>query len=299
MSEVQITYPDSHCINITKVFDWIVHLSTIRIKNPIFIKRKVKIIKEEICRNFYIEDNEQGSILLWEGSSPSHIASTVWISNESKNDCIINVFVNDKFLFSVLNGQSKSITIAKLQSLSITTDSKHGIKGKVYMVINKKMAYLDGEKKNIKGNKKVECFFTDQCGNQTNHCFNEIIECEEVLGVSGRTNRNVMLPSGKSMLLQKVKLRIKGYVCIKHYNDNCYIGPLPFFFEESFFLCAPNGTTIACIIENAHCHATLLPSVHEDVHYVINLSIELLQHVKVLGNTNVLIEGNIVDPCKQ
>ncbi|MFJ7977177.1 hypothetical protein ACIQZI_16030 [Peribacillus sp. NPDC096379] len=65
------------------------------------------------------------------------------------------------------------------------------------------------KKRDIKGNKKVECFFIDQCGNETNRCFNEVIECEEVLGVSGRTNRKVILLSGKTMLLQKVNLRKK------------------------------------------------------------------------------------------
>ncbi|MGX2958347.1 S-Ena type endospore appendage [Peribacillus sp. JNUCC 23] len=99
-----------------------------------------------------MEDSKQEPTLLWEDASPSNITSTIWISNDSKNDCVINVFVNDKFLFSILNGRSKSVTIAKLQSLSITTDSKQGIKGKFYMVINKKVTYLNGEKKDIKGN---------------------------------------------------------------------------------------------------------------------------------------------------
>lgn len=207
----------------------------------------------------------------------------------------MNVFANDKLLFSILNGQSKSVTIAKLRTLSITTDSIHGTKGKFYLVINKKMAYVDREIKNFTRMKQVECFFTDQCGNRTNPCFNEVITCEVI---SGRTNQKIMLPSGKTVLLQKVKLRKNGYVCLE-YEDNCYIGPIPLFIDESFLLYAPDGTTISCEIEKAFCHATFSPSDHEDVYYMINLTIKLQQNVKVLGHANVLVEGNVVHPCKR
>ena len=40
MSKTQMTHSNAHCINVSTVFDWIVHSSNIRMKIPILINKK-------------------------------------------------------------------------------------------------------------------------------------------------------------------------------------------------------------------------------------------------------------------
>ncbi|QSX24527.1 DUF3992 domain-containing protein [Priestia megaterium] len=294
MSENQTVHPDTHCISATKVFDWTFHCSTIRMKIPIFIKRKIIIHQEKICGDFYIKHTEQESTLLWENSSTFNTTGTIWLSNNSKGNGIINIFVNNKFLFSIPNNKSRSITIDKFQSLSITANSIYDCQGHFFITVNKKIKLSGTEKLNIKGIKKAECFFTDQYDNSINSCSKESIEYKKTMRVSGRKDIEIILPNGKTVLLQKVKLRKKGYLSIELYDDNHCIEPVPFSFEEDFLLCAPTGTVIACTIEKANCYVNLIPKSYEDICFEVEISIDIQQIIEVLAKENILIRGNLI-----
>ncbi|WP_394557841.1 S-Ena type endospore appendage [Priestia aryabhattai] len=147
MLKANTTNPICHSINVKKVFDWISHSSTINLKVPIFIKQKVRVRPEQSSGDFFIDYKKQKSVLLWENSSCLHITGTITITNYSKDKGEINVFINENCLFSIKKNYSRSVTVDGIQSIYLTSNSKHNCSGRFVLKLNKKIKTLEYPKK--------------------------------------------------------------------------------------------------------------------------------------------------------
>lgn len=295
MSVSQLSQSNMHCVRASKIFDWLVHCSTIRKEIPVCSHKIVDTIKEEICDIFYLNPATQSTLMLWENSSSISVTGTVLISNHSviERERDLYVYINEEYVFSLSNGQSRSITVEQIQSLSIAVPSGDSCEGSFYLALNQKPLSLaltgveEDRDLNINLN-DIEYFFTDSCGKEIKQCTEGNGICEVDVNV-GSTD-NCLLSNGEKAKLQEIVIRKKGYVCIKITN-NCFIGPIPFINKESFWMCVPPRTEVTCSITKMFCNVDLIPSNDEKICYFVDLTIGIKQSIEVTGKTNVTLLG--------
>jgi hypothetical protein len=107
----------------------------------------------------------------------------------------------------------------------------------------------------------VECFPTDEFGNEIDPLVPGAILCTEIPQPEGRSTGTFTLPTGEIITLQKVKVLKKGFVVVRVTNpqgQQCQTLPIPFAVAEKFFLCAPPGTFLQCEITDFECDANLI-----------------------------------------
>ena len=59
------------------------------------------------------------------------------------------------------------------------------------------------------------------------------------------TEKQVKLPSGKSVVAKKFRVVIKGYISLYFIDENCMSEPIPFTTHKIFYLYAPKGTNLS------------------------------------------------------
>lgn len=295
MTKQQKKDPNIHCINALRVFDWITACPAVQKEIPVYMK-KAKVIQTIICRDFSFNTSFEKQVFLWKDSTSSDFSGTVTVSNHSTagRESFIHVFVNGTPEVSVANGQVRSVTLDSIQSVSVTVTSEEAVQGTLRITLNKKMTEPVKTVEDFKNIKDIECFLIDRNGDLACPDTTPAVECGEVHSLPDRKQDDVLMPDGKTAKLQQVKVRVKGIVCIE--LCKCWAVPIPFILEKNVWLCAPQGTTVRCEITAARCHAQLLPSSDPDVCFIVDLSIELQQDIKVFGETTLVIEGGKTTP---
>jgi hypothetical protein len=288
MSSIQAEHPESHCIRVAKVFDWMTRSSTIQFERPVFKKKKQKIQHEKICRHFRIANPAEYPAILWEHHSSVPTTGTIWICNNSQHGEEMSVFVNHEFVFSVSRGQSRSITVAKLHSLAVTNEEKHEVKGMFHIVVHRKLSFVSDEEFDISVLENARCFFSDEKGYPLSS-EQEKIMCREKRDSSERKRRRVVSPNGETILLQEIQFVQEGYVCIEF--EDGIIGPFTFSHEETYLLYAPTQTIVIAAIQNAHCYREFLESNEKEVCFIVNLMIHFDMTIEVLKDENRSING--------
>lgn len=148
----------------------------------------------------------------------------------------------------------------------------------------------------------AECILTDENGNPVAPLAPGSISCTEIRQVNGRKNVNVILPTGKTVTLQKVIISKQGYFVVRISNtlgESCTSSPQPFSVCEEFLLCAPEGTFLNCEIIGFECNACFVcqpddagnPSFQQ-----IDISINICQNIQMVNNVTVVIEANFCQP---
>ncbi|WLR51621.1 DUF3992 domain-containing protein [Bacillus tianshenii] len=278
-----------HCIKVDKVYDWISHQTTLKLSEFL----KPKNVKDEICANFCIPKDEEPRIL-WKADEHINPSGTLTVCLEQGS---IEVFVNGELLFSLNQGESRSITLCSLRSLEVRcVDEIEKCAGRFTID-------LHYEVYDFKDVQSVKCILTDKDGNPVNPLDEGAVICEEVSDPEDREEVNITLPNQKTATLQKVEVLIRGFIVIETSTKNgkkkktC---PIPFHSLETFILCAPKGTSVECEITKFTCKALLIP-IHSDKAGCkeIIISITLCQSIQTIAQVKVELEGMVCKPREE
>ncbi|WP_078381380.1 BMQ_0737 family morphogenetic spore coat protein [Sutcliffiella halmapala] len=143
------------------------------------------------------------------------------------------------------------------------------------------------------GGLSVECFLSDEKGNKINplanhhHRHHKGLTCKEIEQPNGRPDVEVTLPDGVEVILQRVKVLVKGYVTIHLVNNKGHVvgcsAPIPFATIQTFLLCAPDGTELDCHVTFFECDSNLIATpdyAQLDVTLALCLDIQMEADVK-------------------
>ncbi|WLR42970.1 hypothetical protein LC087_01755 [Bacillus carboniphilus] len=145
---------------------------------------------------------------------------------------------------------------------------------------------------------EVKCFLTDSLGNPVDPSKPGALTVVEIVQPEGRQEVSVTLPNGKTIILEKVKVLVKGFVvveiCDLFGNKLCISDPISFATAQTFFLCAPNGTNVNAEITFFECDASLICS--DDTFQQVDISITLCLDVQMEANVKLEIEARFCKP---
>ncbi|WP_223700652.1 BMQ_0737 family morphogenetic spore coat protein [Sutcliffiella deserti] len=167
------------------------------------------------------------------------------------------------------------------------------------------------------GGLSVECFLSDEHGHKINtlayhhHRHHKGLTCKEITNPSDRPDVDVTLPDGTEIVLQRVKVLIKGYVTVHLVNSAGHVvfcsAPIPFHTIQTFLLCAPEGTELDCHVTFFECDSNLVatPEFSQlDVSLTLCLDIQMEADVKFEIDAKIcrpreeIIEG-LICPTKE
>jgi hypothetical protein len=290
---------EKHCIKALKVFDWVNRILDIRLKESINVKKEKKF-DDLLCCDFKVPCNSKEPSTIWNGLGIENISGTLNIAFHCGCGGVMDVIVNGKKMTSLVEGESFCATISDLQSIEVLCHSQSGQLGfcegelKLVLHFKHKDSCID-----LKEIKKIKCFLSDSCGNRLDPTAPGSIICEELPQENGRKNIDVMLPNGKSVILQKVNVLKQGFVTVEFFNqkgDICKKCTFPFSEIETFFLCAPPGTTLDCEIISFDCEAHIIPPLDKDAECLeIVISISICQSVQIVGEVKIEVEGDFCE----
>ncbi|CAG9620462.1 BMQ_0737 family morphogenetic spore coat protein [Sutcliffiella rhizosphaerae] len=139
----------------------------------------------------------------------------------------------------------------------------------------------------------VKCFLSDEHGHKVDtlahhhHRHHKGLVCKEIEQAGGRPDVEVEI-EGNDVLLQRVKVLIKGFITVHIVDDRghvvCCSAPIPFATVQTFLLCAPEGTELDCHITFFDCDANLIatPDLSQlDINLILCLDIQMEADVKL------------------
>jgi hypothetical protein len=156
------------------------------------------------------------------------------------------------------------------------------------------------------GGLAVECFLSDEHGHKINamahhhHRHHKGLTCKEIEQPNGRPDVEVTLPDGTEIILQRVKVLIKGYVTVHLVNANghvvCCSKAIPFATIQTFLLCAPEGTELDCHVTFFECDSNLIatPDFAQ-----LDVSLTLCLDIQMEADVKLEIEAKICRPREE
>ena len=138
----------------------------------------------------------------------------------------------------------------------------------------------------------VSCYLSDQDGIPIDPFDLSSLLCEEVRKINGRETIQVVLPSGEEVSLQRVHIRISGYIVVEvtFGTETCTSEPIPFCKYEQVVLCAPDGTEIECRVTDFRCSACI--QCENDIYQSVEINLNLCQSIQAVANTVINISSN-------
>lgn len=152
----------------------------------------------------------------------------------------------------------------------------------------------------IGGNPRVICFLTDENGYPVDPLAEGSILCREIPQMGRRKNVTISLQNGETITLQKVKVLKKGFVVVEISGMDITMktSPIPFQTVETFFLCAPAGTSVHCEITDFECDARIICDKNQNFQQ-LDLLISLCQSVQTEAEIKLEIEERLCEPRKE
>ena len=125
--------------------------------------------------------------------------------------------------------------------------------------------------------------------------------CEEIAQPNGRLDVVVTLPNGDEVVLQKVKVLVKGKVNVEILDANDDVicrsqYPITFATAQTFILCAPEGTEVECEVTFVECDAALICT---DDFEQLDVSITLCLDVQVEADVKLEVEARFCKPREE
>ncbi|MCH1626253.1 hypothetical protein [Fredinandcohnia quinoae] len=145
----------------------------------------------------------------------------------------------------------------------------------------------------------VSCFLSNEKGERIDPRDEEEMAfmCKEIVPGSGRQDVNVTLPNGDTVVLQRVKALVKGFVAVEIESANgdviCTTKGIPFATVQNFLLCAPEGTTLDCHVSFFECDANLICA--EDFQQ-LDVALTLCLEVQIEADVKLEIEAKFCHP---
>ncbi|AUJ23805.1 S-Ena type endospore appendage [Virgibacillus dokdonensis] len=243
--------PDLLCVRARKVYDWISQLTNIKLKEKVPIK-KGRCIQDNICLKFNAPSDGK-KLTLWSAVELKDVHGTFVIVIDKRCEEEIEIFINENYMTTLTGGELISATVADLQLIEAQFKDNSAInycKGSLII----QLVYRP--KKAEEKCKHINCFLSDHKGTPLK-IKEEAISCMEHSNPSKRRDIEVVL-NGQIVKLQEVEMLIKGFITVEFLNergirDRWFV--FPFWEVETFYLCAPKGTDISCIVSKMECKA--------------------------------------------
>ncbi|MBB6447896.1 RCC1 domain-containing protein [Bacillus benzoevorans] len=149
----------------------------------------------------------------------------------------------------------------------------------------------------VDGTESVACYLTDENGNQLDPLSEGSLFCREIPQRGDRKNITMPLPNGQTITLHKVRVLHKGFVVVEVSGRNITMKTLPIPFQkvETFFLCAPAGTSVHCEIIDFECEANIICDTNKNSQQ-LDLFISMCQSVQTEAEIMAEIEGKLCEP---
>ncbi|NBJ71557.1 MULTISPECIES: S-Ena type endospore appendage [Clostridia] len=237
---------ETHCMNVTKVYDWINQMINLKAKECVSISNGEQ---GDFCINFNIPCDGTRA-LIWDGSNVDDFTGnyTVTISDQCTGN--INLFVNGIYITTLSGGESYSAPFTDLQSVEVQCEAETGIvycSGSLYI--------QSANQNNDPPEFEINCFLSDALGNQIDPRSENAICCEEQSDPDNRISKEFII-NGETVTLQEVDIVVKAFITIQFIDDmGDLLGQcvLPFWDAETVYLCAPTGTSIECKLSDFNC----------------------------------------------
>ena len=147
----------------------------------------------------------------------------------------------------------------------------------------------------------VNCYVTDALGNPVDPLREGSLFITEIMQPEGRHEITATLPTGDTVTLQKVKVLVKGFVVVEvsdlQGNITCTSDPIPFATAQTFFLCAPRGTTVNAHLSFFECDANLICT--DGDFQQLDVSITICLDVQMEATVKIEVEGRFCQPREE
>ncbi|REJ09069.1 hypothetical protein [Halobacillus trueperi] len=121
------------------------------------------------------------------------------------------------------------------------------------------------------------------------------VSCSEIPQPGGRSEQQFTLPSGAVITLQKVRVLITGTMNVT--LDDGRSGTADFSICETYYLCAPSGTSVECQIASSDCFVcTIVDNPNETL---ADVNVNLCVGVQSTADVTVELEAMFCQPREQ
>ncbi|WP_208379600.1 hypothetical protein [Alkalibacillus almallahensis] len=145
----------------------------------------------------------------------------------------------------------------------------------------------------------ANCILTDQEGTPLDPLSPGSVSCKEIPQQNGRQDVTKTLPSGEVIILQQVSVQISGFFIIEITGPGttCRSQVLPFCFNETYLLCAPEGTELECHLTQFDCRAQL--NCQDGLVTSVNLFLTTCQDIQMVTDTVINIPAEWCTPRQE
>lgn len=269
-----------HCVQVTKVYDWVMRPLEFQVMKR--IKDRKKLVSDYVSGHINIRCGTPA--LLWRSPSNLAVSGSVTISHLTGCD-EMEVLINGEKVFSVFHGQSRSITSLHLQSVEVRCKNGSDFCTGKYCL---NLHYRLGQVFFFEEDCLLVSYLSDQDGNPI-----ESIQCKNIQQNGNREKKELYQNNEKSSI-RKVNILKKGFVTTKvicRGKIHC-LCTVPFHFVETFFLCAPNGTSVECRVTNVSSEPQL--SCERDTKekdHKIMITMQFFLEIQVVGKVNLEVQA--------
>ncbi len=147
----------------------------------------------------------------------------------------------------------------------------------------------------------VNCYLSDSLGNPVDPNSPNSITVTEIVQPQGRQSVVVHLPKGRKITLQKVKVLIRGYIVVAISDLQGTVtsvsDAIPFATVQTFFLCAPPGTTLNSHVSYFETDANLIWD--NKSFSQLDISITICLDVQMEAQVKLEVEGKFCRPRRE
>ncbi|MEK4381540.1 hypothetical protein NSS70_06520 [Aeribacillus sp. FSL K6-2848] len=147
----------------------------------------------------------------------------------------------------------------------------------------------------------VNCYLSDSLGNPVDPNSPNAISVTEIVQPQGRQSVVVHLPRDGKITLQKVRVLIRGYIVVTlsdlQGSVTCVSDAIPFATVQTFFLCAPPGTTLNSHVSFFESDANMICD--NTSFSQLDISIMICLDVQMEAQVKLEVEGKFCKPRRE
>jgi hypothetical protein len=281
------TFPNqkTHCIEVTKVYDWVDLKSDLQLAEKICFD-KCKPFTDIICCDFQIPCKKITPTTLWTKAGIEQIDGTISIEYLLGCGQPLTILINGDIVASLMEGQSFTATICDLQYVELLcqgySNNADYCLGEFKITLHYQFEEMELDCGSVK------CFLSDQHGHSID--FYTIV-CEEI--------SREPVPVGENLLF-RVAIRKRGYITVQLFDKTgclCKVCTLPFTIIEHPLLCVPSGTRLECEIVQCNCKAYCTPITEQCIEISIFLSI--CQSIQSVAEVKIGVKGVLCNKARE
>lgn len=289
-----------YCIKVPKIYDWINKTAFINLKEEISLDDKIE--SDFLCCDFHVPCSSEKKTTLWTSSGIRRIGGSICISFCGCGP--LEVFINDKKVSSVLDGNSYIATFSDIRSVEVlckgSKNNETYCSGEFKITLHYD-SEIECHLSSYKDVAYVDCFLSDCDGKPIMIDDRCNLDCHVLTLHDQRSDIHLETKKG-DITLQKVDLLKRGFVTVQVFNKKkqlCLQCIYPFSKVETVFLCAPPGTEIECEVTSVDCKAYLVPSTHKKKCVDVIISLLLCQSIISVADVKIEVLANTCKPREE